>query len=159
MAPTVLRYAYSAGMFLAEPICNKVLLQLLQMLKSPDLNTGNRSVQLSFVPCGGAINDHTSKRNAFAWRAHKMSLQIIARWQLAEDDAFMMSWVSQVRTAVSEGTEDTSGYIGWAEGELTRTEAMQWYYGGHAQQLIQVKTRVDPENLFFNPHSIPLSSS
>uniref|UniRef100_A0A7S4B6W5 FAD-binding PCMH-type domain-containing protein n=1 Tax=Chrysotila carterae TaxID=13221 RepID=A0A7S4B6W5_CHRCT len=183
------------------------------------------TVAVALVPGGGAIRDVPINGTAFRWRDYACSMQAIARWTGAEEDAAVLEWVGRVRSLMGVGASDGRAadahapaddshhahdahdarqadahagqahgshvaplalqpsrasdaaravhrgiaaggaiaahgvrlYAGWAIGTLPLDEALNLTYGEHLPQLISLKARMDADQMFQWPQSIPPS--
>lgn len=134
---------------------------------SPDRRFAQSLVQIDSY--GGAINRNGKGHTAVPQRASLLKTQYQTYWADPADDATQIDWIRRIYSAVhgakpappvSEGC-----YINYPDIDMRYSpsgeEDADWlgiYYGwdsGLIQTLRQLKTRVDPENVFRHALSIP----
>lgn len=121
----------------------------------------NASTYISFHSFGGAIADKTPEETAFPYRDRMLLLQFQAWWSDPADDSTdqYINWIRDVRTTLeSKGLTD-GGFFNFQDAsiapETDRHALMKYYYGGNLDNLIGVKIRYDPGNVFQSGMSIP----
>eukprot|EP00249_Psilotum_nudum_P017636 c26421_g1_i1 orf=325-1902(+) len=123
-----------------------------------------------FEPYGGVMSQIPSDAIAFPHRAGNLYIiQYQAVWQQETgDDSYYINWLrrfySYMRPYVSQNPR--AAFVNYLDldlgsavnGTSTVAEARSWgskYFLQNFDQLVKVKSRVDPYNVFRNPQSIP----
>ncbi|HET7717567.1 MAG TPA: FAD-binding oxidoreductase [Bauldia sp.] len=105
--------------------------------------------------CGGAIDDTAPDATAFAHRGALYLTQYQSRWRPNAGAAVVeanVAWLREMYDAVAAHRSGAS-YVNYADADLT-----DWgraYYGANLDRLRQIKGRIDPDNVFRFPQSIP----
>ncbi|KAJ7623614.1 hypothetical protein FB45DRAFT_926242 [Roridomyces roridus] len=102
---------------------------------------------------GGAVNDVPQNATAYAHRDTIFYLQTYAVGigSLSNTTINFVGGMSDVITNSMPGTQ-FGAYAGYVDPELTN--AQQAYWGSNLPRLAQIKTALDPEDLFHNPQSV-----
>jgi FAD/FMN-containing dehydrogenase len=111
---------------------------------------------------GGVFAGKASGDTAFFHREARFILEFVGSWKpgtlLGEACA---RWVEGFRDALRDYTRGT--YVNFVDLSLStpgqdkaRQQYLEMYYGGNVQRLREIKTRVDPDNVFDFEQSIPL---
>lgn len=102
---------------------------------------------------GGAINEVAPGATAFVHRNALFSLQYAAYWQTPAGASAGLTWI---RSAVRTTQPYVSGYSyqNYIDPELATWQKA--YYGTNLERLIDVKSTVDPDDLFRFRQSIPV---
>lgn len=102
---------------------------------------------------GGAVNRIPVDATAFPHRAGTLySLQYQSYWKRdAEDDA-NLRWIEGFRSAMQPFVSGEA-YVNYADCAID--DWQRAYFGSNLSRLVAVKTRVDPDNVFRHPQSIP----
>jgi FAD/FMN-containing dehydrogenase len=107
-----------------------------------------------FFPIGGALQKLPPDHSAVGNRDVAVSLNVMASWESVQDDEANMEWA---RSAWRDLRRFSTGgtYINFLteeEGE----ERIRAAYGANYEQLVQIKTKWDPTNLFrVNKNIVP----
>lgn len=133
-----------------NPISDPVLAQTITYLQSLQTAQANFQVNFQFVALGGQYaqgNTAFFPRQAFEWW-HQ-----VANWNLQEQEpaalASLNAFYNSVQPLVSNFayTNDTDYDLG--------PNYLTAYYGNNVSQLIQIKNKYDPNNIFHWTQSIP----
>jgi FAD/FMN-containing dehydrogenase len=101
---------------------------------------------------GGAIARVPNDATAYAHRASRVMISIVAFYEGEEDRARRLAWVEEVSAALPQG--DTGAYVNFMLDEgPERVHAA--YPGATWDRLASVKATYDPENLFRHNHNVP----
>ena len=104
---------------------------------------------------GGAVSDVPSDATAYVHRSATMISSIELEWT-AEDSqevvARNQAWLTEFHQAMTAFTSSQSyqNFIDESENDFLRA-----YYGSNLERLVQIKSKLDPDNLFRFPQSIP----
>ncbi len=113
---------------------------------------------LSLHCLGGAIAADHVPPNSFAFRDRPFLLQYQAWWVSDPDlDDLSIGWVRDFREKLAGLTE--GAFINFPDRDLAddRRDLLYQYYGDNLDDLIEVKYRVDPDDIFHFGMSIPTS--
>ncbi|KAL5371241.1 hypothetical protein DPSP01_014403 [Paraphaeosphaeria sporulosa] len=109
----------------------------------------------------GGMNSQITKvpKNATAY-AHRDKLYIIQFYDRYENNetypvdsySFLDGWVDALTGTIPKS--EWGAYTNYADPRLARAEAEMQYYGEHLNKLKSLKSRYDPEQLFYYPQSI-----
>jgi FAD/FMN-containing dehydrogenase len=75
-----------------------------------------------------------------------------ADWQEPEWFGFLDGWVDAVTESLPGS--DWGAYANYVDANFDREEAQRLYYGSHLRRLQRLKSRYDPDELFYYPQSI-----
>ena len=116
---------------------------------------------ISFHSFGGAIGDKTADETAFPYRERRLLLQFQAWWSSPADDAAdqYIGWIRDVRTTLASQGFTDGGFFNFQDASIApatdRHALLSYYYGNNLRQLIEVKNRYDPDNVFQSGMSVP----
>jgi len=106
---------------------------------------------IDFDHLSGAISDVSPTATAYANRAAKVNIQIIATWENADERSNeYIEWADDLFARVQPYTH--ASYVNYIDADLPNWQHR--YYGENYQRLLQVKESVDPQHLFSAPQSI-----
>src|SRR5829696_1697715 len=138
----------NTGAFAYEPLSPAAIATLIeQMGTSPSQRN-----KVGLYPFGGAIASVDPAATAFVHRRALFNLQYMAYWDTPADGQTNVTWVRDLRTAMSPYTTGT--YVNFVDADLTDWATA--YYGANFDRLVEVKAAVDPDDVFHGPQSIPL---
>jgi hypothetical protein len=131
-----------------DAIDRDVAATIVDYLDSSD--AAMRVVQLRVL--GGAMARVPSDSTAFAHRASRIMVNVVALYDGPADRAVRQAWVSEFAAALRQG--DQGAYVGFL-GDEGQARVRQAYPGSIWERLVAVKGRYDPTNLFRLNHNIP----
>ncbi|MGH9044052.1 MAG: BBE domain-containing protein [Acidimicrobiales bacterium] len=105
-----------------------------------------------FDSYGGAISRVAPSASAFVHREVIAGIQMTATWADTSAAGAASSWLASAAQAMAPYT--SGAYQNYVDPTLSEFE--QAYYGTNLPRLIDVKTKVDPDNFFSFPQSIPI---
>ena len=105
----------------------------------------DRMTQLVFVQGGGAIGRVPNAATAFAQREEFANLLCIVGWPHLRDGSEHIAWIREFWPALEPFTR---GFYTNDLGDDTGTEAINANFRDNFNQLVAVKNRYDPDNLF-----------
>jgi hypothetical protein len=111
---------------------------------------------LAFDAYGGAINRVASDQTAFVHRDKLAGIQATYSWSSETPPSVIAAgqqWLTWLGTTVFDPL--TGAYQNYIDPTLSNWQTA--YYGSNLSQLVKVKTKYDPENVFSFAQSIPLS--
>jgi FAD/FMN-containing dehydrogenase len=112
---------------------------------------------VSFDSLGGAVADVAGDATAFGHRDAIASMQYTATWRDGGTPAGPFdAYVGDFRAALAPWT-GTGAYVNYAD--ATITDYGPAYWGANYARLQEVKTAVDPHNLFHFPQSVAVTVS
>jgi FAD/FMN-containing dehydrogenase len=122
------------------------ILRFLAAAPSPD-------TLLQFQPYGGAISRVSPTATAFPHRVGTLfSLQYLAHWRSEGEAAAHLGWIRDFYAAMRPYV---SGYAYSNNCDLELEDWGRAYYGANFAELMAVKARYDPDNVFRFAQSIP----
>ena len=105
---------------------------------------------------GGAVSAVASDATAYVHRAATMISSIELDWTADDSEATIAvneNWLDEFHAAMAPFTSQQS-YQNFIDED--QSDFLRAYYGANLERLVQVKTELDPGNLFQYPQSIPL---
>ncbi len=162
---TIPRYALSGKSdFVFEPWPDEGLALLIEaiemrqadrVLTPQNFRDGVQNGKVLIEACGGAINDTAPDATAFAHRGARYLSQYQARWAPGADPSTVAANIAWTRAMYHSVARYRSGasYVNYADPDLA--DWPRAYYGVSLERLRQIKARVDPDNVFRFPQSIP----
>ena len=111
---------------------------------------------LAFDAYGGAINRVAGDQTAFVHRDKLAGIQATYSWSSETPPSVIAAgqqWLTWLGTTVFDPL--TGAYQNYIDPTLSNWQTA--YYGSNLSQLVKVKTKYDPENVFSFAQSIPLS--
>lgn len=126
------------------------------------LDKGSRSLTLWFTNIdlyGGPGSQINAKDSTFAGYSHRDTFWGVWHNTWADKDVPFpdagLLFLDGLNDALTNELEDWAAYINHVDPRLTRGEAHQLYYGQKLYlKLRKLKDELDPEDVFWNPHSI-----
>lgn len=115
----------------------------------------NKLCTWHFEMNGGAINNLNSTETAFIHRGKNLfhvQLKFIDE-NGADPNLLGVSAMNTFYDETKKLLEHQESYQNYMDGDIT--DYLQRYYGSNLQRLIEIKMKVDPENVFRHPRSIP----
>jgi FAD/FMN-containing dehydrogenase len=103
---------------------------------------------------GGAINRVAPDATAFVHRGERVSAQLFASWGSAGAGGAMLGWLRDLHSAMKPYASGFA-YQNYIDADLE--EWQHAYYGSNFDELVAVKARYDPGELFHFRQSIPPS--
>lgn len=106
--------------------------------------------------CGGAINHFSSTESSFIHRNNLYSIQLY--FPLAGSKESNMAADSALKIFYDESKaifDHQESYQNYLDQDIP--DALNRYYGTNLKKLIQIKSKIDPNNVFHHPQSIPVS--
>ena len=162
---TIPRYALTAKSdFVFEPWPDEGLGLLVdaierrqadRVLTPADFRPGVNDGKVLIEACGGAIDDTAPEATAFAHRRALYLTQYQARWAPGADPSAVaanIAWTREMFASVARYRSGAS-YVNYADPDLA--DWPRAYYGANLERLRQIKARIDPDNVFRFPQSIP----
>ena len=132
------------------PLSSDGITQLQEILRAAPSAT----CQVQLENTGGAVARLTEDASAFPHRAGALySLQYLAAWQDAREEAEHLAWFRTLRSAVHPFLAGAA-YLNYCDAELTSWH--EAYYGDNLARLTRIKKRYDPGDVFRFAQSIPL---
>jgi len=110
------------------------------------------SSAMHLYPINGACHDIPPDATAFGHRNASYACVIAGMWPDAADNAANTQWVRDYHAALVPHSQ-AGGYINFASAD--DQQRARDNYGSGYDQLVQVKRRYDPGNLFHLNHNIP----
>lgn len=104
---------------------------------------------------GGKVGALGRTDTAYVHRDAFTLLRPTTVWPMSSPDSVgneLNAWTRSIIDLISPSTPDES-YQNFPNRELERH--LTQYYGENLERLVEIKTAVDPGNLFNNPHSVP----
>lgn len=115
----------------------------------------NKLCSWNFEMNGGAINKFKPTDTAFVHR-DKNLFHVQLKFIDENGDHPNLKGVSELKTFFDRSKDilhHRESYQNYMDGDIT--DYLQRYYGTNLERLIQIKMKVDPENVFRHPRSIP----
>jgi FAD/FMN-containing dehydrogenase len=101
---------------------------------------------------GGRICGVPSDFNAYRYRTQHLEPMIRTTWRDDVDREACLAWVSDSYQRLKPNFQGI--YKNWASAHVE--PSMYQWYGDDIPRLVSTKRRIDPDNVFSNPQSIPL---
>jgi len=111
-------------------------------------------VLVQFSSYGGAINDIPIDATSFVHRNSLYNVQVPN--DADPNDLAINEWVKELDQTLLQVLDNGEAYQNYNDGELGE-EYLERYYGSNLQRLMAIKRKVDPDNIFHFPQSIPLT--
>ncbi|KAI7977622.1 hypothetical protein EIK77_010213 [Talaromyces pinophilus] len=123
------------------------------------IDTADKDTLLWFIIFdleGGAISDVPVHATSYGHRDALFWLQSYAINLLGPVSATTKTFLNQVNNVFLTGMPDATfgAYPGYVDRELTN--GPEQYWGPNLETLIEMKSAVDPQDIFHNPQSVPL---
>ena len=96
-------------------------------------------------PAGGA---------AFGQRAAAWNASALAIWESPEDDEKAVGWARRVADIVAPASLTGGGYVNYSPVDESADRVKAAYGGDRYTRLVEVKRRLDPDNVFHFNHNI-----
>ncbi|OVA12245.1 FAD linked oxidase [Macleaya cordata] len=125
--------------------------------------------QLYFSPYGGRMSEISESKIPFPHREGNIfKIEYMVFWEGLEETQKQLSWTRKLykHMAPYVSKSPRAAYVNYRDldlgqsknGTATYLQGMVWgrrYFKGNYERLVQVKSKVDPENFFRNEQSIP----
>jgi len=148
----------STSSFAFAPLPQEAIRTLRSALESSPKRAGEKNYDQDMVrllPGGGLPARQPSESSAIDALQAKVGLQYDAYWDDPEDNAVNTAWVEDMRKDLRPYTR--GAYINYHDSLIP--DPLTSYYGTKLRQLVAVKAKYDPENVFQYPQSIPIALS
>lgn len=134
---------------IADPIPQNGIIEMLSaMLRHPI-----GAVNLNFEAVGGKASEPHSGETAYPHRSAQTIIHLTKTVLPHQHRASMIAAMDEVTRSLDQYS--TGGtYVNYPEGDLPNWAVAYW--GENLRQLVDVKRRIDPENVFRHGQSIPL---
>nr|F1BVB6.1 RecName: Full=Tetrahydroberberine oxidase; Short=THB oxidase; AltName: Full=(S)-tetrahydroprotoberberine oxidase; Short=BwSTOX; Flags: Precursor [Berberis wilsoniae]ADY15026.1 (S)-tetrahydroprotoberberine oxidase [Berberis wilsoniae] len=137
------------------------------------LKNGVNKAEIIMSPYGGRMNEISESEIAFPHRKGNLyKINYIAEWEEAGSMENHLSWIRELYRYMTPYVSKSprSSYLNFKDidlgqtknGTATYSQAKAWgskYFKNNFKRLMQVKTKVDPNNFFCNEQGIPPFSS
>lgn len=114
---------------------------------------------VSFHSFGGAIGRIRPNETAFPWRDRKLLLQFQAWWSNPNDRSTdqYIQWIEDFRTTLASKGLTDGGFFNFQDASVrdNKYDLLKYYLDINLDELIRVKNKYDPKDLFKFPMSIP----
>jgi FAD/FMN-containing dehydrogenase len=94
--------------------------------------------------------------SAFASRDALMWIQFTSAWDFVEDSEENISWLRTYYADMRKYFPMKRRYVGALDYDISREEALTSYYGPNVPELMKIKSKYDPRNVFNFEQSIPV---
>lgn len=138
---------YADSVMIKNELTNEQLNEIKNVVSSSNVN--------GFILFDGHANGYSSmldkSTNAYAHRDCLASVQIYSSWQLEEDKIDSVEFVANISKILRKN--NSGAYVNYSN-----PDNANWfsdYFGDHCEQLINVKKKYDPDNIFRHGQSIP----
>ncbi|MDG2200383.1 MAG: FAD-binding protein [Phycisphaerales bacterium] len=122
--------------------------------QNPSMNQQRASLHLDLIGDASVVNQVAPDETAFVHRDTICCAQYIAYWSAGDDCSLVnenLDWVRGFYEAMRPWASDQS-YQNYIDDDLT--DWAQRYYGSNLPKLRQIKSKYDPQNVFYFPQSI-----
>lgn len=132
---------------------------------------GIETVQLVLIPYGGKMNEFSETDTPSPHRAgYPIKIAYYVTWNSPQDDSRHLEWTRELYDYMAPFVSKSprAAYVNYRDLDIGRNnedgiptsyeEASVWglkYFGDNFERLVEVKTKVDPFNLFRHEQSIP----
>ncbi len=110
----------------------------------------NKDNSVQFQSLGGAVREIPPDGTAYFHRDANYIMQYITRWKADNEKEPNIHWVESLRRAMLKYVNGT--YVNWPD--VCIKDWANAYYGTNYQELMQIKCKYDPEDIFHFKQSI-----
>lgn len=140
----------NTGSFAYNRLPGQAIATIIEFLSS----SPGKENWLVFQALGGAVNRVPPDATAYVHRCAQFALLFDAFPQQQSDVQANIEWVEEFRSAMLAYTR--GAYVNFTD--LCIDDWQTAYYGGNLQELIRIKQKYDPDNVFCFPQSIPVAN-
>ncbi|KAG6583542.1 Berberine bridge enzyme-like 26, partial [Cucurbita argyrosperma subsp. sororia] len=153
--------------YATEPISQTALHGIWERFNAKGIQT----VQLVLIPYGGKMNKFSETDTPSPHRArYPIKIAYYVTWDTPEGDSRHLEWTRELYDYMTPFVSKSprAAYVNYRDLDIGRNneegiptsyeEASVWglkYFGDNFERLVEVKTKVDPYNLFRHEQSIP----
>jgi len=110
----------------------------------------NKDNSIQFQSLGGVVREIPPDGSAYFHRDANYIMQYITRWKADNEKEPNIHWVESLRRAMLKYVNGT--YVNWPD--VFIKDWPNAYYGTNYQELMRMKCKYDPENIFHFKQSI-----
>ena len=139
----------NGGRFAMMPFTKQEALRIVSLTNT--LAPGSVQNAISFFGLGGAVSEVLPRDTAFFYRGALNIVSLSTDWEDPAAKSANRAWFARRFEVLRQLT--SGSYVNFPT--LENPDYMRAYYGGNTNELRCVKARIDPDNLFRFPQSIP----
>lgn len=136
----------NTGAFVYDGLPDEAINTLLCFMET----SPNKDNSVQFQSLGGAVRQIPSVGTAYFHRDANYIMQYITRWNADNEKEPNIHWVESLRRAMLKYVNGT--YVNWPD--VCIKDWANAYYGTNYQELMQIKCKYDPEDIFHFKQSI-----
>lgn len=110
----------------------------------------NKDNSIQFQSLGGAVSKIPPDGTAYFHREASYIMQYITQWKVGNEKDPNIFWVERLRRAMLKYVDGT--YVNWPD--IFIKDWPSAYYGTNYRELMRIKSKYDPENVFHFEQSI-----
>jgi hypothetical protein len=162
---TEMHYYKGVGIFYPKPLSDETIKIMLKFMAMAPNSDSDISMQLISSENGKGFKDRSD--SAFVHGNQLVVLQVQTQWpgvgKNAPECVECLSWSSKFVAALDTNhrSEYPTNYVSYYQNYIDKN-TKEWergYYGDSFERLTTVKAKIDSENVFQFPQSIPLTST
>ena len=146
------RHFYNNSGFCNSIIDSKGVEVISEFLLSKKYAISGAENQIQIDSLGGKTAEYSSDFSAWPHRSAQFSLQFQSYWVSEGDKQACLKWSDDLYEQISP---HLTGYCYRNYPNPINDGHVERYYGKHFQQLVEIKTKWDPENIFHISQGIP----
>ncbi len=136
----------NTGAFVYHNLSDRAINTLLYYMEiSP-----NKDNSIQFQSLRGAVSEVPPDGTAYFHREANYIMQYITQWKAANEECPNIIWVEKLREAMLRYVDGT--YVNWPD--ICFEDWPSAYYGTNYRELMRIKRKYDPENIFHFEQSI-----